>query len=480
MYNRKKSLSFIAIFFAMVLMGCNKWKEHTEITQQDLTQNLLQAIAANPDLSKFREYVGKAGLDSVLQSTKTFTVWAPTNTALASLDPAVVNDVAKLQAFIQNHISNQLYFTRDVAMPKRIAMLGGKYNNFSTAKFDEAPLLTTDRYVANGALHTINGMSVPLQNIWEFINTTTAQYAQNAFITTLNYNAFDPSQAIIDSISVLTGLPVYRPGTGFVQRNYFSDRVYDLKREDKEYTYFVMQNANFVTEADSLKNYFVTTTTTATDSLTRWNVVKDLAYETPYANILTVPAALVSKSGITVPVSPAFLVEAKRMSNGYVYILSRIDVPTVNKFIPVIYEGESPTGFLRDDKRGNTNYRDRRNPVTGNLFKDILISGHGVTTFYSYHRMAESPSIKYQVYGLATNDFQTGAFSQTINAWHTGLNALQGTLPYAVPLSTAAGAYNEVNLGQITVTRYGTVDWRITCTTTNPIVLDYLRLVPLP
>jgi hypothetical protein len=154
----------------------------------------------------------------------------------------VVNDAIKLRAFILNHISNQLYFTRDVAVPQRIAMLGGKYNNFSTAKFDEAPLLITDRYVANGALHTINGMAMPLQSIWEYVTSTTGIFSQNAYVAGLNYMAFDPALAVIDSISVLTGLPVYRPGTGLVSRNYFNDRVYDLKREDKQYTYFVMAN----------------------------------------------------------------------------------------------------------------------------------------------------------------------------------------------------------------------------------------------
>jgi uncharacterized surface protein with fasciclin (FAS1) repeats len=476
---RLKKISLLAFCFTVAVTGCNKWKDHTEITQQDLSINLLQAVSANPDLSKFREYIAKAGLDSVLQATKTFTVWAPTNTAIQALDPAVVNDAAKLKAFILNHISNQLYFTKDVVVPQRIAVLSGKYNNFTTVKFDEAPLAATDKYVANGVLHTINGMALPLQNIWEFVTSTTAQYAQHAYMAGLNYNAFDPSKAIIDSISVLTGLPVYRPGTGLVQRNYFNDKVYDLKREDKQYTYFVMQDANFVLEADSLKNYFATTATTTTDSLTRWNVVKDLAYEVPYATILAVPPVLTSKSGISVPVSSAFVTDVKRFSNGYVYIMSRMDVPTKNKFLPIVLQGEFPSGFL-SDKTSNTNYRVRLSPATGLTFNDIMISGHGVTTYYSFYRTNEVPSVKYQVYALGTNDFQSGAFAQTIVAWHTGLGAAQGSLTHNVPLSTAAGAYNEIYLGDITVTRFGTVDWRLTSTATNPLVLDYLRLVPVP
>ncbi len=478
MYN-KKTITGLVLFFTLVLTGCNKWKDHTKIGQQDLTQNLLQAISSNTDLSKFKEYVTLAGLDSVLQASKTFTVWAPTNAALATIDPAVVADKAKLRDFIMNHISYQLYFIRDAAVPVRIQMLNGKYNNFSASKFDEASFITTDRYVSNGVLHSIDKMVPPLQNIWDFVNSTTSLYAQNAYLLTLNFLSFDPSKAIIDSISVINGQPVYRPGTGYVQRNLFNDRVFDLKREDMQYTYFVMQNTNFVVEADSLKNYFVSSSTAATDSLTRWNVVKDLAYDVPWSTPAAIPQPLTSRSGVTVPVNTAFVVEVKKMSNGYVYVMSKLDVPTVNKFLPITFQGENPSGFL-SDRTANTNYRVRLNPVTGINFTDILVSGHGVTTYYSFYRQSETPSIKYKVYVLGTNDFQTALFSQTMVGWNNVLGIAQGSLTHAVPLFSAVGAYNEVYLGDIINTRYGSVDWRLTSTATNPIVLDYMRLVPVP
>ncbi len=480
MYNKKR-IAALVLLCTLVITGCSKWKDHTEVVQQDLNQNLLEVISSNPGLSKFREYVGIAGLDSVLKATKTFTVWAPTNAALQSIDPSTVADPIKLRAFILNHISNQLYFTRDVATPVRLQMLNGKYNSFSTTKFEDADLETTDRYVKNGVLHTIKSMVLPLQNIWEFINATTTQYAQNAFVKSLNFTSFDPALATIDSISVITGLPIYQPGTGLVQRNLFNDRVYDLKREDREYTYFVMQDANFVLEADSLKNYFATTSTTSTDSLTRWNTVKDLAFNVAYPTAASIPQpSLISRSGITVPVNTSFIVSVQKMSNGYVYILSKLDVPTRNKFLPITIQGENPSGFLQNDKTAFIHYRVRLNPVTGTNFNDIYILGHGVTTFYSFYRTNELPSIKYQVYAKASNDFQTGAFNETINAWNTSLGALTGTSTFPVPLFTAVGAYDEKYLGDITNTRYSTVDWRVTSVTTGPILLDYIRLVPVP
>lgn len=479
MYNQKK-IGIIVLLFTLVVAGCNKWEDHTAVEQQDLKTNLLQAISGNPELSKFREYVGTAGLDSLLNASKTFTVWAPTNAALQTIDPAIAADKAKLRAFILNHISNQYYFKKDATTTIRIKMLSGKYNNFSSQKFDLAALVTADRYVSNGVLHTISGMVPPLQNIWDFVNATTAQYTQHAYITSLNYNGFDPATAVIDSISVLTGLPVYRPGTGIVPRNYFNDRVHDLKREDKQYTYFVMQDANFIVEADSLKSYFNTGSATSTDSLTRWNTVKDLIYDTAYSAATDIPQTLVSKSGVTVPVNSSLVVEVKRCSNGYVYVLSNVDVPTKNKLLPVTIQGEFPSGFLQTDKTAFINYRQRMNPLKNAVFSDLMISGHGVTTFYSFYRVNEMPSVKYQVYGMATNDFQAAAFSETINAWHTGLVASQGSLTYAVPLFTAPTAYNELYLGDITNSRFGTIDWRVTAVTTGPILLDYIRLVPVP
>ena len=479
MYN-KKSIVAVILFFTLTLGGCNKWKDHTALVQQDLSFNLLQAIASNPELSKFREYIGKAGLDSVFKSSKSLTVWAPSNAALWSIDPVILANPGNLRALILNHISNQQYFTKDAVLPVRIQMLSGKFNNFSSLKFDEARIETADRYVSNGVLHTINTMVLPLQNIWEYINATKAQYAQNAFVASLNYNGFDASLATIDSISAISGLPIYTPGTGLVPKNYFTDRVADLTREDKQFTYFLVQDANLKIEADSLKNYFSAATTTITDSLTRWNVVKDFAFETAWKSATDIPLTLVSKWGVNMAVNTSFIVDVKKLSNGYVYILSKLDVPTRNEFLPITMQGENPSGFINNDKRGNTNYRNRKNPVSNVNFSDIMVSGHAVTTFYSFYRANETPSIKYQVYALATNDFQAAAFSQTINAWNTTLGALQGTLTHAVPLFTAVGAYNEMYLGDITNTKYGTIDWRLTSVTTGPIVLDYIRLVPVP
>lgn len=470
---------FFIASLCLSLAACKKWDDHVQVNNPDLNTNLFQAISANASLSKFKEYIVKARLDTLLQSSKTYTVWAPDNDALATLDPAVAGDTAKLRQFLMNHISNQSYFTRDAVNGLRIAMLNGKYNNFTAAKFDDAGLKSKDRFVSNGVLHVIDKPVYVLPSIWDFINSTTAQYTQNAYIAGLNFNGFDPNLAVVDSISSTTGLPIYHPGTGIVARNRFNERVYDTKREDRQYTYFLIGNTGFALESDSLKNYFKTGVPATNDSLAKFNTVKDLIVEGAYP--VTALTNLTSRSGVPIPILPGSIVETKKLSNGIVYILNNVDVLTANKFKEIIIEGENPSGFLID-KPSNTNYRIRLNPVTNKNFSDLLVSGHGVTSFYSYYRLNDVPSIKYKVYGSAINDFQTGALTQSVVA-----KSLSGstyttlaTLAYAVPLSSAAGAYNEVLLGEFTMTSFGTLELQLTASGTSPIVLDYLRLVPVP
>jgi uncharacterized surface protein with fasciclin (FAS1) repeats len=487
-----KAYLTIAIVFTVIICGCKKWEDHTAINNQDLTKDLYTAVAGNPDLSKFAQLVTQAGLDSLLKSSKTYTVWAPSNAALATLDPAIANDAVKLKSFLLNHVSNQLYFTRDAQTVKRIGMLNGKYNNFLNNKLEDATITSADKYVKNGVLHVVDKYIPVLPNLWDYINSTTAQYIQNNYIAGLNYTTFDPALAVIDSISSSTGQPVYHPGTGIVIKNGFNENVFDTRKEEKQYTFFVVENAGFTLKSDSLKPYFSTTSTVKTDSLAKWNTVKDVMVDTLYPTISSLPPVLYSKSGIAIPVNTSTITSTTKVSNGIVYVISSSGINTSSKFLQNIIQGEIPSGFL-SDKTANTNYRVRVNPA-GQIYRDILISGHGVSGYYVFYRLNAMPSMKYNIYGLAVNDFQTTNIFQSIGvqyftppATYTPVVTTPTPLNWGVPLKSVAGAYNEVLMGSFTSTLFGTLDIRIISggTTlgsagTGPINLDYLRIVPVP
>lgn len=486
---------FFTLILAITFVGCKKIKD--VVSDPALSQNLADALSSDPTLSKFSDYIKRTGVDSLLRSSKTFTVWAPNDNALQSLDPSIVADAAKLKAFVLNHIAFQTFFTRDVQTSIRVQMISGKYNNFFGNKIEDATVLTADKYVSNGVFHIIDKPLLVLPNLWDYINNTSSVYAQNAFIAGLNFSSFDPSIATVDSISKLTGFPVYHPGTGIVIKNTFNERTFDTKREDKQYTYFIIANANFTLKADELKPYFKTSNNAVTDSLDKWNIVKDLIVDTLYPTIASLPTTIVSKFGVALPVNPALIIDSKKVSNGMVYVLSSSTTTLALKFPPIKIEGENPTGFSRTDKTGNINlYRIRKDPVTGFNYADIYITatnvtGTGVIGFYSYYRLSEMPSMKYNVYARAVNDFQTAAVVQNISVNYVvsetpPVYTALSTFLYNVPLSTAAGAYNEVLLGQFTSTLYGTLEFRLiqsgtgAVATNTPSVLDYIRLVPVP
>lgn len=90
-----------ALFFVMVFSQCSKkWDEHNAITDNALNDNLAEAISNTPNLSKFSDLLVKSGYDKVISSSKTYTVWAPTDQALQSLDPSITTDSVKLKMLL--------------------------------------------------------------------------------------------------------------------------------------------------------------------------------------------------------------------------------------------------------------------------------------------------------------------------------------------------------------------------------------------
>jgi uncharacterized surface protein with fasciclin (FAS1) repeats len=184
---KKQYFIFLTLFMGLFIAGCNdKWEDHYKIQDPVLGENLLVQIKKNPDLSKFAEYLTKTGYDKVVASSKMFTVWAPTNVALANLDQATVDDTAKLKQVIANHISNQSYLTRSANPVLTIRTLNGKNILFTKTTFEEANITKADQYTGNGVLHIVDMVIVPKLNAWEYLNNAIPKLCVQRFITCRN------------------------------------------------------------------------------------------------------------------------------------------------------------------------------------------------------------------------------------------------------------------------------------------------------
>jgi hypothetical protein len=344
----------------------------------------------------------------VMGSSKNYTVWAPTNDALNSLPQDVINDTAKLKFWLLNHIAGQLYFTRMATDSIRVPMLNGKRIYFFNKKFDDAAIQQADIYVKNGALHIIDKAIAPLPSIWEYIESTKTTYAQNGYIASLIYMMQDPSLAELDSINPVTGEPVYKPNTGIVKINTFCTKVYDVRNEDSLYTYIVLANAAYLTEADKQKVFFKSPNAMFTSSNANWNVAKDLAIKGLYAPG-DLPPTLLSKFNVHIPVSKAAIIETRKASNGIIYVVNAAAAPLEEKIPVVIVQSDNPVAFKSTEDKYMTKFfhRQRTSPLTGQSFNDIycnLGTSTAGANFYVDYVTSGLYTAKYKVYWVALND----------------------------------------------------------------------------
>lgn len=474
----------LLVFLAAVYgIACNKkWDQHNNITDAAIANNLYQAISNNASLTKFSELLVKSGYDKIIATSKTYTVWAPTNQALATLDAAIVNDSAKLSAFVGNHIAN-------LALPtgganQRIAMLNGKYNLFANTMFDSANITTANLYAANGVFHVIDKFISRADNSWEFLNNSTAYPLFKTALTSLNYWFFDTTKATQIGVNPATGATIWDFTNAIVLKNRFLGQVLDLADEENQYTLFVLTDNAFTNEYNKLSPWFTTATSNAdsTKNLASFYLMKDLAVKGAYT-AAQLPDTLVSTFGVKIPINKTKIVASYKTSNGYVHVMSEVNFTLANKFPPIIIEGERPNGFATNDRGFYTYYRIRVNPNTGATFKDILMQNYGFANYFIRYRLQDLPSMRYNVSWVAVNDVQSSPLWAQRLAIDSSNNP---SMPATFTKTIAFKDYSEVPLGQFTIANFRrTFDMFVIGPTTsstvsgiNSISLDYIKLTP--
>ncbi|PTR01434.1 putative surface protein with fasciclin (FAS1) repeats [Mucilaginibacter yixingensis] len=483
----------------LAVTACKKpWDDHNQLNSQELGKNLLDAIKEKPELSKFAGYLAQTGYDKVLASSKTYTVWAPDNIALQSLDASVPTDTAKLKAFIGNCIAPQVYFSTTVGQGLKIKTLNGKQIVFSTTTFEEASITSADRQVGNGVLHVVDKAILPKPNAAEFLKIYASGLSkQFTFLSKLEHTEIDTSKGVKMYTDPVTGRAVYQAGTTFpVQRNYYYQRVADLSREDSVCTYLVLNDAAFDQEKSKLKNYFKLDDANKADSLIQWSVLKDLTIsgiKTPDQ----LAAGVTSLAGVKLQVAANAIVETRKLSNGIAYVINKLDYQMLENKIPtIVIEGENPdsirtpSAVVRKIKRDNT----------GALFTDILASGITSTADPMYHLRYKTTaySTKYKVIWRAINDIYTSNVSMKVDFGNnqtypkaanpqlvsTGYKAIAPLINPTTGLVNPT-AYNEVVLGEYTPDKYGTLyaflvaNTGASSTAPTALTLDYIKLVPV-
>ena len=472
----KKNIKNIVLLIGVLISlgSCKKgMDEHVEITNADNTINLLEKLGQQADLSKFNEFVKSTGYDKTLASSQSYTVWAPTNTALASLDATIVSDPIKLKDFVANHIALTTYAaSKGITDTLKVSLLNGKIATVAGPNFEEAAIVGSGKFVKNGALYVIDKPVATKLNVWSYLLSSSDAPLQSKFVSTLTAQVIDTANATIIGYNTL-GQPIFAPNPPMVSRNMYWSTVADLRAENQQFTFFMLQDGAYTSEINKLSPYF--------SAVSEYTVVRDLTVRGSYP-LDKLPDTLLSTRGVKIPINKSTIVKSYKASNGIVHVVNALPFRLKDK-IPVFkIEGESPFAF-RSDRSGRTFYRTKLDDK-GILYKDIEVYDHAVAEYHIEYRYNELPQIKYRVYARAISagpgDSQVAAFTQRYFIY----NPL--TLVYDLFATQAVTPLNyaEVYLGEYTPQQFGTLQLRLTAANSTAVnvstlILDYLRFEPI-
>ena len=479
-------LCFMYIF--AVLQACSdNLDEHVNVTDPNLQETLAQRISEDPQLSAFSDLLERSGYDEVLNSSKTYTVWAPTNDALTEVPDDMLNDDAKLEQFMQNHIALSSFTTGMNQDTVSVEMLTKKYVDFmpGSLKVSDATISQADQYASNGIYHVIDRALLPQPNLWEYITSNPTNLEQNNFISSLNvYDLFNSE----DSTQVDNEEENLEEVDNDTIVNEILKTGYYIKDEKKKFTYFVMKDEGFQQETNDMKPYTHRPTPDSTEALAKYYVARDMIFKGLY-NPEDLPATLTSIYGVEVPLDKSKIVgDPVKISNGIVYVMDVVDVPLENKLQTVVIQGEEPWGFSQSDKSANTFYRERTDP-SGQDYEDIEVRNHGIPRFTINYHSPQLFSTTYKVYWRAINDFEA-TFKQHVRIGGGTEVAEDGTVTIIDPVAEFASTdvtpdnYNEVYIGDFTLENARDLMIYLIAENTgsdaqNPLTLDYLKLVPI-
>ncbi|QES88292.1 fasciclin domain-containing protein [Rhizosphaericola mali] len=463
-----KILFRIAILLLIILISCRK-SEDANVPAS--SESIYTILSSNTELSLFTNLINKTGYSDILKSSQNYTVWAPSNDAIAQISSEIPTDSAGLREFVGNYISRQIY--TQVGYNDKIQLLNGKYATLGKDSFQYIPISQGDIPGENGLLHILSRAILTKMNISEYLNSLTTDIKERDYLNSITYTYRDSSIREVVGYDTLNDKPLYNYTGPLLSGNKFTEQVRDLSNEKSNYTFFILDDGVWETNLSQLQPYFKTSTEDSTNNLAAFHSLKFLTIDSAYTNLENLPDSIVAVNGIKFHIDKNAVTKSYNASNGIVYHLNNWTVP-LKTLLPTIYtQGEYPTGFTDLSHSSAIFYRIKQDP-NGITFRDLLINGVGVAQFYVHYSIPNVYSGKYRI------------------SWRSVIGGYDGLLSFRQRLAigywnatdfnyttVSANNYNEVYIGDYTINHYGTLDVYIVsdnANTAGTISLDYLKM----
>lgn len=249
------------IIGALAITACSEWDDHFE-ADSSLTDTqhatLWENIQKNAELSQFADLLKKTGYDQVLNTSQTYTVWAPVNGTFDYADLSTMSSDRLLKEFVQNHIARYNYTLSGAYNSKKIFMLNEKMMTIDgngSYSIQNVGLEKMNVASSNGMLHTVKTQIPFLANIYESLN------ANDFAIDSISkyFHSFD--EKVLNEYRSVAG-PIVNGEMTYLDSIFDEDnklymryRSY-INREDSNYTMIVPTNEAWNKAKATVSQYF--------------------------------------------------------------------------------------------------------------------------------------------------------------------------------------------------------------------------------
>lgn len=406
---------FTLLTVTVLLFSCSEdnWNEHyyAEVSEKsDL--NIYDYLKSQSELSTFVAMIDQVGLADLLKSSQTFTIWAPDNDALSSVD---MNNAEIVEKIVTNHITLFSLPTAGIT-EKDVMMLNGKLLTLSKAEgayeIQGYEMVQPNIAVKNGIVHKMNSYVPYIMNIWEYIQAADGLDSLKNYVNSLTSLEFDPELSFEDGILV---------DSVFSVKNKIITSLARINNESYQYKALLPNNQAWAESFNKIYPYFSATLEDGGSQgqldNTRWTLVKDLFFSLMEEDQVLNSDSIYSTSNTALS-NPVELFENASVyanSNGESYITSSLKFkPIETWFKPIKIEAEY-TGFGRI--AGNYKISDRTSYGSGmdvSASKYIYAEATSTLSFAKLFVNFPIPNTlkgKYNVYAV----FVPGYISDTTN-----------------------------------------------------------------
>lgn len=169
----KYKINILAVVIMVSLFGCTKdWDEHYKTRPETVNENVWDAIQKETDLSVFVGLVKEFKFDTLFNSDNSYTIFAPTNDAMA----AFLSADNMTETILNYHFTEMYIQPNAISGKSKILTLGEKFalleNVGKATLLDGIQTMSESALYLNGKFFKIGSVVLPKPNIYEYIAET--------------------------------------------------------------------------------------------------------------------------------------------------------------------------------------------------------------------------------------------------------------------------------------------------------------------